>query len=156
MTLGWEHAARTGGQGRDTARTMSQKNVEIIHQAYDAMNSGDPAFLISHTHPSIELISITADFEGEAGIFRGHDGIRDYFAALPEVWSSWHWDVKEITAIGDDRVLAVVDFVAEGRDSDVPITAELAVVYVFREGLAIRAEAYHGRAAALTAVGLSE
>ncbi|MBA2764073.1 MAG: nuclear transport factor 2 family protein [Thermoleophilaceae bacterium] len=135
---------------------MSQENVESLRRAYDALNGGNAEPLIAGSHRDMEFVSILSGVEGESGIFRGHAGIRAYLANLPEVWSSWRWDVLELTALDDQRVLVVVDFHAVGVDSHVPVTAQLAVIYQFVGGLVSRAAAYANREAALEAVGLSE
>ena len=133
---------------------MSQENVELVRAGYDALNARDAEGALAGLDRDVEFVSVGAAVEG--GLFRGHSGFRDYLDMLPQLWSSWGWTVKEAGEIDDDRVLASVDFSAVGRGSGVPVTVELAVVFVFRHGLATRIEAYPTRGQALEAAGLSE
>ncbi len=134
---------------------MSQENLELVRAAYDALNARDAEAVLAGVDHDVEFVSISAALEGGV-VFRGRSGIQEYLDGLPDIWSAWGWTITEARAIDDDRVLAVVDFRAVGKGSNVPVAAELAVIYVFRRGLVTRIEAHQSRAAALEAAGLSE
>jgi ketosteroid isomerase-like protein len=55
---------------------MTQANVELSHQAYDAVNRRDLGALLELMDADVEAVPILAGMEGN---YHGHDGIRRWW-----------------------------------------------------------------------------
>jgi ketosteroid isomerase-like protein len=158
---------------RDTARAMSQENVEVVrryleavervlaaywqgpHSLEDSLRAGEVrheiADALRYLHPNIEwksaLIGITT--RGYEGMMRGVDQLLD--AA-----QDYRVNVPEVTDLGDSQVLAVLRPAMKGKASDIDVNATIFSIVTVEDGLIIRMDEYLERAEALEAVGLSE
>ena len=69
----------------DTGRAMSQENVELAQQAFDAFNRRDLGAFLALMDADVEALSRLVAMEGG---YHGHDGIRlwwqNLFDALPD------------------------------------------------------------------------
>src|SRR5207247_4769104 len=76
--------------------------------------------------------------------------LSDYLAA----WQRYEYDVKDVKAIGDDRVLARGRIMATGRESRVVLEGDLFHSCWLRHGRIIRAEDHLTERGALHALGI--
>lgn len=132
---------------------MSQENVELALTAYQAWNEDDLDGQLATLHPDIEWVT-SGVFPGLQAVYRGHDGYRKFCRDFRGTFESLHIGVEQIRDCGE-RVVALLAFRATGRDG-VKVRRRAANVLSFRDGLAVRIEAYGDWADALEAVGLSE
>ena len=141
---------------RDTARAMSQENVEAFKRFADANNRRDVEAMLEELDPDVEWHSaILGSLGGDATVHRGHDGVREVFRDLYEAFSEFQLEFSEIRDLGD-RIVAIGRWIARGEESGVETTPPLAAVVKFRNGKAIRVRSYLDPKDALEAVGLSE
>jgi ketosteroid isomerase-like protein len=134
---------------------MSQENVETVRRAVDAVNRRDVATLDSLWSEEGEVNSRLGASEGH--VFRGRQGIRDYFAWLDEAFEEFRSEVEEIIDAGEDRVVALLRGSVRGKASGVPLDDQpFAIVITFEGERIARADGYWSRADALEAAGLSE
>jgi ketosteroid isomerase-like protein len=136
---------------------MSQENVELVRQAFEANRSGSFADTVEKAlalaDPDCEFTSRLTSVEGAA--YRGHDGVRAYFEDLADAFQEWHNDLDEITDVGPDAVLTEGTFRATGK-SGVNVELRSAMVWMLSNGRVAGLHAYPSREAALEAAGLSE
>jgi ketosteroid isomerase-like protein len=136
---------------------MSEENVEIVRRACDANRSGPPDATVEAAlmlaDPSIEFRSRLSSVEGST--YRGHDGVRRYFADMADAWQEWRNEVSEIGEVGQDAVMTDVTFRATGK-SGVEVALRSAIVWVLSEGRVLQMHAYPTPSEALDAAGLSE
>ena len=144
---------RTG----DTPREMSEDNVELVHKAVDATNKRDLATLDAIFSEEGEFHSTFAASEGR--VFRGRDGVRDYFATLSEVFDDMRIEIEEIADAGADRLVVVVRVMGRGKGSGAEVEQRNGQVWAFGNGRITRIDSYsepgrrlRGRSAA-TVVG---
>jgi ketosteroid isomerase-like protein len=136
---------------------MSQGNVEVVRQAYDAWNRRDFDRVLEVLDPQIEWTFAGGAVTG-LGIdstYHGHDGVRRFWETFIEPWERISIEVEEMRTVGD-RVVALVRFRAIGRGSGVKLDEPFAHVLTFRGSHVIRFEAFVDRTEALEAAGLSE
>ena len=134
---------------------MSQENVEIVRRVLDAMNRRDFETIDSLSSEEGEFNSRLAASEGH--VFRGRQGIRDYFAWLEEAFDEFRGEVEEIIDAGEDRVVALLRASVRGKASGVPLDDQrFAIVFTFQGERIARADSYLSPAEALEAAGLSE
>jgi|SRR5919204_1539823 ketosteroid isomerase-like protein len=135
---------------------MSKQNVELARRAFEAaFRKPEPDFdtINSLFHPDHELVSMVSR-PGKS--LRGGRGFREWLSDQNEAWASWQGTVGEVSAVDDDRVLVVVDFIVEGKHSGLPYEQRTAVLVTVRDGKLARSETYMSAEAALEAARHAE
>ncbi len=127
---------------------MSQENVEVVRQAYEAFNRRDLSAMLERIHPDVEL-------QTTVETHRGHTGVADWVRAADQVFDSLAMTVEETIDL-DDRVLAAVRERAGGKGSGIEIDQRFTHVWTLRAGRVVRLQAFTERSDALKAVGLEE
>jgi ketosteroid isomerase-like protein len=114
----------------------------LIDGTYAALNDRDLSRLVEHMHDEVEFVSVTAQLEGRGGIFRGHDGMREYVRLVDQHWNRASWQLLRTEDAGEDRIVTTVLFTAEGAGSNVSVAHEIALVFTVADGKARRIEAF--------------
>ena len=135
---------------------MSQENVEVVRQVFEASARGDRDAVLALYDPDVEWdASRTQPGLGEfADVVHGHEGIREFFRRWREAWGRDEYRSEELIDAGD-AVVSVVTQVGEGRASGVPITRLLAGVWTIRDGQIVKVVWFPTRDEALKAAGLT-
>ena len=125
---------------------------QIVRGVFARWNNGDFEPLEEETDPDIEVVTRTAQFQGEP--FHGVEGVRRWIAETLESFDEWDLRLDELETL-DDRVLAVGAVHFRGRDSGVVLDAPCAWLFDFRDGRCVRFESFinevdEARAAART------
>jgi ketosteroid isomerase-like protein len=137
---------------RDTARAMSQENVELHHRCIDAFNRRDLNALLALMDDDVEAVSRLVAIEGT---LKGHDGIRRWWKSWFDVWPDYNIEVVEVRDLGDGT-LATLHALGHGAGSDVPFEDMAWQLARWRRGKCVLWRVFNDRAEALEAVGLSE
>jgi ketosteroid isomerase-like protein len=132
---------------------MSEENVELVRQVFDAVERRDLARLIALTDPEVEWSSFFA--LGERGVYRGHDGLRTYLSDLSEAFEDLRPELSDLLDAGD-IVIGVGRIHYRGRESGVETESPTGWMLKFRDGKVLRFRPFRAPQAALEAVGLSE
>lgn len=128
---------------------MSQENVDLVRQAYEAFDS-DLDALLQLLDPDIEWVSPSDSIE--PGSRHGHKGVRDAFAATAMAWERPTHTPLEF-ADRNDLVLVTVTFRGHGRGSGMEVErTEFHVWTVVGEAI-IRFQWFYDREAALKTAG---
>ena len=138
----------------DTARAMSQENVEVVRRWTEAYNRRDIEGLLELSDPDIEFRSIFAGIES-GGAFRGSTGVYEYFKAIEDAYESFQVLPDEYLDAGAGVVI-LSQAVWTGRKSGASDATRIAVVVWLRKAKAMRVETFTDRTEALEAAGLSE
>jgi ketosteroid isomerase-like protein len=148
-------------------------NVEIVRRYFDAvkrsldahwdnprsvaaaMSTDDltPAQreVLGFTHVDVEWRNAFGlIFKGQLDFAKGVDQL------LEATNDFWIVEVQEVTDLGSDHVLAVVQSAMTGKDSEIEVSQTVFSLMTLREGLIVRAAEYLHREEALEAVGLRE
>ena len=129
---------------------MSQENVEVVRELWDAYSRGDIDRVIALSDPYDVLVTL------EEGPLHGPDAIRANYARWMEAWEEEpETTVDEVIGTGD-HVLMIACFQGRGRGSGVRVEQRLYEVYTLRNGSILRVDEFSDRAEALEAVGLRE
>ena len=144
-----------GAHERDTARAMSQENVEIVRRVYAAAARRDAETVFNLYAPDVELDDTRLNMV-TGGVYHGHDGLRSFFRQWHEAWENVQYDYKELIDAGDDRVVSVVTRHGRGKASGVEVEMPAALVWTIRDGKVVRVVWFQTPEEALEAVGLSE
>src|SRR5262245_18770263 len=131
---------------------MSQENVEAFKRAIDAANRQDIEAALEEADPEIEWHAALQTL-GEAGVYRGHEGLRELDRSFSGVFAEVHYEFPEIRDLGD-RVLGLGRMRARGLESGVETESPWAFLVQFKNGKAIWVQAFLDRNEALEAAGL--
>ena len=132
---------------------MSQENVELVRRAYEALNAGDIDTLVSLCHKDFELDMSDRVLNPER--YRGHEGIRRFYAGVQDPWERYVWEVEELRD-AEDLIVALLRARGWGRGSGLEVNREVAMVWTVRGGKASQLRFYRDPQAALEAAGLKE
>ncbi len=92
----------------------------------------------------------------EPGIYRGHDGVRDYVGRLAEIFDA-RVEPLEVIDVDDEHVISVIRVTGRSESSGMEINADWAwLIAIGANKKGIRVETFTDRAQALEAVGLRE
>jgi ketosteroid isomerase-like protein len=132
---------------------MSQENVELVQRFTEAFNDGDVEAVLAEAHPEIEFIPLRAPIQGA---YRGHSGLREYFADTAETFDVLYVAIDEVPTRGDRIAVNIGTLRIRGKGSGVEVTVPTAAVFTVQDGKVARVEDFGDRTAALAAAGLSE
>jgi ketosteroid isomerase-like protein len=132
---------------------MPQENVEVVLGIHAAFSRGDLEGFLALWDPAAEYrAAITDAIEGEAGAFRGHDGLRRWWAELDDLYVDLSTEVVEVRDAGEQ---VAVGFIIRGRGRGSGLADEqpLGQVVRVREGKVVEARDYFNREDAFAAIG---
>jgi ketosteroid isomerase-like protein len=90
-----------------------EDNVAVIRRLFDAFTRRDLDATLELMDPKVEFYAPTATLADERTSYRGHDGIRDYFADIERLWEELRVTPGEYRAEGD-KVLVLGRIHARG------------------------------------------
>ena len=136
---------------------MSQENVEIVRQLYEASARRDSAAVLALYDPEV-VIDVTHGAVGEVAgrtVHHGHEGLRTFFRALYEAWQRVEPDLRELLDAGE-HVVSIEITRGRGRASGVEVELQQYGVWTIRDGKIVRSRWFTTRQEALEAAGLRE
>jgi ketosteroid isomerase-like protein len=128
---------------------MSEANVETVRRAWEAFARHDNHAIFPLYDPEVEIDDIRL-----GRIYRGFDGVREYFRDWLAVWDEYGHEVEEWIDAGDD-VIAVMHWWGQGKQSGLRVEERTSHVWTLRDGKLWRLRIYATKADALKAVGMS-
>jgi ketosteroid isomerase-like protein len=132
---------------------MSQENVEIVRQLFEAWRRNDAAAALAPLDPEIEFSTVVIDLGQK--VYRGYAELSEYRADLEEVWEVWETRDERFIAVGDDCVVSLYHVSGRGKGSGTPVEQDVSIIFKFRGGRVVSMKAYANQGDALKAVGLS-
>ena len=134
---------------------MSQENVEIVREIYEAVARRDAASAFAVYADDIvwEVSARRALVMNR--VYHGHDGVRKFWRDALSAFGEVDLDVEELIDAGG-QVVAVIREREIGRASRVPVEASHTAIWTLDDGMVIRMQVFDDRAEALKAVGLEE
>ena len=139
---------------RDTARAMSQENVELVRVAYEAFERGDLEAVSQLHDPAIEWQTSAED--PDAATHRGRVAVRRYIEGWMETFPGLRAELEECVAVPDGKVITTVRYTGRARASGMDMDWRQSLVYTVQAGLIVRAEEYFDRDEALEAARPSQ
>jgi len=145
---------------------MSQENVERLRKAIEDGMSGQGEFdadgmLIQL--PDEELFDSQIEWDASevpvldiSGVYRGIEGVRQYWRQWYSAWQVLHYDYRLLDA--GDYIVGLFDTQRmRGRSTGIEVPVpKYATVMKFRDGRMVHWKLYMNQSVALEAVGLSE
>jgi ketosteroid isomerase-like protein len=131
---------------------MSRETVEIARRWNAAYNDRDFETLLELTDPDFEFRSV---FVGVESVFRGHDGLREYFDGIDSAYARFQIPVEQLFDAGA-AVLVKCRIEWRGKESGAEGTMPMAVVAWLKAGRVFHLQSYPNLSEGFEAVGLSE
>jgi ketosteroid isomerase-like protein len=131
---------------------MSQENVELALQAFDAINRRHLDALLALIDDDVEIVTRIAAMEGG---LHGHDGMRRWWENMFTAFPDYYFEVVDVRDLGD-VTLASLRALGHGAGSDVPFKDLLSHASQWRRGQCVWWRAFETEAEALEAAGLRE
>jgi ketosteroid isomerase-like protein len=133
---------------------MSQENVEIVRQAYEAFNRGNIGGAVANIAPEFEYAStgVIPDMEE---VYRGPEGFRRFLEGFWAEFDDPQAEINEITE-ADDLVLVSLTLLGRGKQSGAEAGWSIFQLWTVRDGKAVGGQAFTSWDAALEAAGLRE
>jgi ketosteroid isomerase-like protein len=130
---------------------MSQPDIEFVKRAFEAMSSGldDALPLID---PEFEMVT-TAQYAAEPDTYRGHEGVRRWFAGFDGVMDRVRVEPRRLEDAGDGQVIVEFTLYARGLSSGIEAGQPALAVVTLRRQKLLRIEFYESVDAARSAVG---
>jgi ketosteroid isomerase-like protein len=104
----------------------------------EAYSRGEYEIALEGFHPDIEW-SAETDLVPDAEIYRGHEGVRRFWAAWAEVFEGMTLEIEECRTVAGNRVLAVTRASGRGAGSGAPVASgRFAQLAEFHDGEVVR------------------
>ena len=126
--------------------------MELFKRGAEIFGRDDLEAALEITDPEVELIALRSATEGA---FRGHEGIRAFFADNRESFEVFVPDYREFHYLGGGAILAIGTIRIRGRGSGVETDVSSAPIARFRDGLLVYFRDYGDADAAREAAGLA-
>ena len=133
---------------------MSQENVEIVRNAFDAFSRGDIEGVLRLCDEDI-LITQPQELPGASRQQRGHSGLLEAFRIWPEQWDDYQIEILRIADLGD-YVVVTSRTGGRGKQSGVEVEMDFSYVLTVRDENIVEMKIFMREDQALEAAGLSE
>jgi ketosteroid isomerase-like protein len=132
---------------------VSESNVELARQAFEAFAERNAEALLALMHEDVEFLPMTANLTTGGAPYVGHEGITRYLEDVALVWSELRVHPSDFRDLGDSVVaLGRIRARGEGMIIDRPT----GWLWRVRDGKIVWGRVYPSQEEALEAAGLSE
>ena len=130
---------------------MTQETLNLARAAMVALSEGDFERLLAMCDPDVEWRSFFAEL-GEEGMYRGHDGMRQYVNDLADAWEFVRAEPSEGIAVGNVAVL-VGHIHYRGKGSGAEARDPSGWMLKIRDGKVLRFRAFRDPEQAFETIG---
>jgi ketosteroid isomerase-like protein len=131
---------------------VSERNVEVVRLMWAGLNEGGMSWL-ELCDEGYEIRN-PPDFPVR-GPYRGHEGARQWFTEIWEVFSELRHEVEEIVDAGDGQtVVSVQRTLGRMRHTRLKSDVRWATVWIVRAGKVVSAQGYWKQEEAFKAAGM--
>jgi uncharacterized protein len=132
---------------------MSEENVEIVRRAVLGWNERGVDALIEALDPNVEFHPPKESMN--PGVYRGHDGVREYFRLVGEVVEDQRVGSVDVIEVDEERVIATVQGFGKFAhfDEEVEVEAHWSWLIRVRDGKGIHVQTFTDQEQALEAAG---
>jgi ketosteroid isomerase-like protein len=74
----------------------------VVKAVFAAFAERDVERVLELIHPEFEFTTLTSDYAGRTEPYRGHEGIRQYFRDVSQVWDDLRLTPRDFREVGGD------------------------------------------------------
>jgi ketosteroid isomerase-like protein len=104
---------------------------ELVQRAFATFNARDLDGLLELLHPDVRVRSLMT--EAERAVYEGHPGVREWYAAVFDVFPDWSPQIREIHEV-EGRAIIPFDVTATATGSGVRIEQSYWAAVRVRDG----------------------
>ena len=131
---------------------MSQENVDLVREAYDAYNRDGITGILRYLDPEVEWRN--APDSPNAGVFIGHEGVVEWQGMVDTGFKDMYFEPERIDQLPQGQVLVSVRFRFRAPTSDVQVEVPFVHLMTWRDGKVTKFSMFTDRNEALKAVRL--
>ena len=128
---------------------MIATDIEVVQATFAAFAARDLQAVLALSAPDIELTAVTGNLAGRTDPYRGHDGMRQYFRDVGEVWEELRLTPREFRAEGD---LILVTGKVSARSRSRTVSGSTGWIWRVRDGKVTYIRVYPSAADAIAAL----
>ena len=117
------------------------------------LNESGVEAALDQIHPDFEGVT-PPELSPEPDTYRGHEGVRRYFAGFEGVMDEVRWEADELMEAPDERVVAGIRLLTRSVTTGLELELPVWQVCTVRDGKVLRIEGFAEREDALRAAGL--
>jgi uncharacterized protein len=136
------------------AAVAPESDAELIAHMLREWNHGDVDALLELFDPEVEVHPALNTFLASM-VYRGHDGIRSWYAETNEPWAELQAEPERFIDAGE-RTVVIIALNARVPGGRVDLAARIAHVVTIRDGKIVRLDGYDEPENALAAAGLEQ
>jgi ketosteroid isomerase-like protein len=121
-------------------------DIDVVKAVFAAFAERDVAGVLEHAHPDIVFSAVTSDYAGRTEPYRGHEGLRQYFRDVAEVWEDLRLTPTEFRMVGD---VVLVTGRVNARSPARVVSGSTGWVWRLREGKVVYARVHPSAADAI-------
>ncbi len=125
----------------------------MVRSMLETLNKRGVEAAMDQIHPDFEGVT-PPELSPEPDTYRGHEGIRRYFAGFEGVMDEVRWEADELMEAPDDRVVAGIRLLTRSVTTGLELELPVWQVCTVREGKVLRIDGFAKREDALRAAGI--
>jgi ketosteroid isomerase-like protein len=132
---------------------VSRQDLEVVRSMLATLNESGVEAALDQIHPDFEGVT-PPELSPEPDTYRGHEGIRRYFAGFEGVMDEVRWEADELMEAPNERVVAGIRLLTRSVATELELELPVWQVCTVRDGKVLRIEGFAEREDALRAAGL--
>jgi ketosteroid isomerase-like protein len=132
---------------------VSRQDLEVVRSMLETLNESGAEAAMDQIHPDFEGVT-PPELSPEPDTYRGHEGVRRYFAGFEGVMDEVRWEADELMEAPDDRVVAGIRLVTRSVATELELELAVWQLCTVRDGKVLRIEGFAKREDALRAAGI--
>ena len=125
----------------------------MVRSMLETLNESGVEAAMDQIHPDFEGVT-PPELSPEPDTYRGHEGVRRYFAGFEGVMDEVRWEADELMEAPDDRVVAGIRLVTRSVATELELELPVWQLCTVRDGKVLRIEGFAKREDALRAAGI--
>jgi uncharacterized protein len=128
---------------------VGTSDLDVVKEVYAAFAARDVERVVAALDPDVVFIAVTGGVVGRTEPYRGHEGMREYFSDVAQVWDELVLSPRDFEEVGD---AILVTGRVSARSPARTISGSTGWVWRIRDGLVVYVRVYASAAEAAQAV----
>jgi ketosteroid isomerase-like protein len=128
---------------------VGRRDVDVVKAVFVAFAERDLERVLELCANDVEFIAVTSDYAGRTEPYRGHEGMRQYFRDVEEVWDELRLAPTDYRVVGDQ---VLVTGRVSARSAARTVSGSTGWVWRVRDGKVAQVRAYASAEDAIASV----